>query len=51
MEVQRQQLQDQKEFNEKKLELEQKKRGVDWASIAAAAGSVAIAAAAIKKRK
>lgn len=51
LEVQRQQLQDQKEFNEKKLELEQQKRGVDWASLAAAAGSVAIAAAAIKKRK
>ena len=52
LEVQRQQLKDQKEFNKKKLELAQQKKGVDWGAVAAAAGSVAIAAATLKgKRK
>ena len=51
LELQRQQLKDQREFNAKKLELAQQKRGVDWGAIAAAAGSVAIAAATLKKKR
>lgn len=52
LEIQRQQLKDQQEFNAKKLELAQQKKGVDWAAVAAAAGSVAIAALSMKgKRK
>ena len=52
LEVQRQHLKDQQEFNAKKLELAQKKTGVDWGAVAAAAGSVAIAAISLKgKRK
>lgn len=52
LEIQRQQLKDQQEFNAKKLELAQQKKGVDWGAVAAAAGSVAIAAVTLKgKRK
>lgn len=51
IEVQRQQLKDQQEFNAKKLELMQQKKGVDWGAVAAAASSVAIAAVTLKSKR
>ena len=51
IDIQRQQLEDQKEFNAKKLELAQQKKGVDWGSVAAAAGAVAGVALSFKNKR
>ena len=51
LDVQRQQLENDQEFKAKHLELAQNKKGVDWGAVAAAAGSVAIAALTLKGKK
>ena len=49
--LQKKHIQQQQEFNEQQLALAAKKKGVDWGTVAAAAGSVALAVLSIKGRR